>query len=319
MDTRQGKHGRYAPGPRSRHANPSSHRWGMTALVLALVSLATGCATTTAFTPRVPQSVETWTRGRVFDHVLIIVLENQDFKPVSTHTVMAEIAAQGTLFTNFHGLFHPSYPNYLAMVGGAYFDTKGDEQKDINAKTIADLLEAKQLTWTQYAEGFPEPCFRGSGSVHKRYVRRHVPFMSFTSIHSVPERCAHVVDAKKFDPQSLPHYAFYSPDLDHDGHDTDLGTAATWLQMFLDPLLNDPSVMKDTLIVVTFDESASQWGKEDNHIYTVFLGAMVKAGHVEEHPYDHYSVLRTIEENFGLGTLGAQDAASSPITHVWSK
>ena len=74
-----------------------------------------------------------------------------------------------------------------------------------------------------------------------------------------------------------------------------------------------------TLIVVTFDESMSQGGQDDNHIYTVFLGNMVKKGYVEEHPYDHYNVLRTIEANFSLGTLSVQDAASSLITHVWSK
>ena len=88
------------------------------------------------------------------------------------------------------------------------------------------------------------------------------------------------------------------------------------MQGFLDPLLADPSVMHQTLIVVTFDESASQ---TTNHIYTVFLGAMVKTGYVEEHPYNHDNVLRTVEENFGLGTLGAEDATSSPITQVWAK
>jgi len=316
MDARQVRHGiRRSLHTRGRHVNSSPHRWVLTGLFLALFTLATGCATTTTFTPRLPQPVETWTAGRVFNHVLIIVLENQDFKPVSEHPIMAKLAEQGTLFTNFHGLFHPSYPNYLAMVGGTFFGTQGDVQQDIDAKTIADLLEAKQLTWTQYAEGFPGQCFRGSA--HKRYVRRHVPFMSFTSIQNAPERCAHVVNAQTFDPHALPHYAFYSPDLDHDGHDTDLETAVTWLQMFLDPLLHDPRVMQDTLIVVTFDESATQWG--NNHIYTVFLGPMVRAGYVEERPYDHYSVLRTIEANFGLGTLGVQDAASSPITHVWSR
>jgi len=45
-----------------------------------------------------------------------------------------------------------------------------------------------------------------------------------------------------------------------------LATAA-WLQEFLDPLLDDPSVMTTTLIVITFDASAAP---NENHIYTVF-------------------------------------------------
>jgi hypothetical protein len=299
---------------RGRYATPPSCRWQVPGLFLVLLTLATGC---TAITPRHLQVPDTWTVGRVFEHVLIIVLENQDYETVRKHPYMKYLGAQGSLFAQFYGLFHPSYPNYLAMVGGKFFGTIGDVQKDIDAKTIADLLEAKQLTWKQYAEGLPGPCF--TGSLYGSYARKHGPFISFISIQHAPERCAHVVDERAFDPHHLPHYAFYSPDMIHDGHDTSLDTAAAWLKGFLAPLLADSSIMDTTLIVVTFDESASQGVQDDNHIYTVFLGNMVKQAYVEERPYDHYNVLRTIEENFGLGTLGAQDAASFPIVHVWSK
>ena len=150
-----------------------------------------------------------------------------------------------------------------------------------------------------------------------RYVRRHVPLLSFTAIQQTPDRCARVVDAKTFDPHQLPHYAFYSPDLDNDGHDGPqekrLDTAAHWLQQFLEKL-PDRGIMPRTLIVVTFDESKSYL---HNHIYTVFLGGMVRRQYKEPRRYDHYNVLRTIEENFALGTLGAEDATASPITHVW--
>jgi hypothetical protein len=49
------------------------------------------------------------------------------------------------------------------------------------------------------------------------------------------------------------------------------------------------------------------------------LGDMVKSGYLEDHPYDHYNVLRMIEDNFGLGTLGANDSLSSSITGLWSR
>jgi Phosphoesterase family len=95
----------------------------------------------------------------VFDHVLIIVLENQDFEPVWQHPYMHTLATRGSLLAQFHGVRHPSYPNYLAMVGGQAFDIADAVQQELNARTIADLLEEKQLTWTQYAEGFPGQCF----------------------------------------------------------------------------------------------------------------------------------------------------------------
>jgi len=180
------------------------------------------------------------------------------------------------------------------------------------------LLEIHHLTWIQYAEGFPENCFLGCKDKAKRYVRRHVLLLSFTAIQQTPSRCARVVDAKAFDPYQLPHYAFYTPDLDHDGHDGPkeqrLDAAAHWLQQFLEPLLRDRGIMSRTLIVVTFDESQLY---THHHIYTVFLGDMIQQGYEETQRYDHYSVLRTIEENFALGTLGVEDVTASPITRVW--
>jgi len=58
--------------------------------------------------------------------------------------------------------------------------------------------------------------------------------------------------------------------------------------------------MKRTLVIVTFDESEGN-GKPER-IYTVFLGAMVKPQESMA-AYNHYSVLRTIEDNFGLDPI----------------
>jgi Phosphoesterase family len=269
-----------------------------------------GCTTVT---PRSAQPAAKPFPGHQFDHVLIIVLENEDNATVLANPYMKELAAGGRRFAHYDGLFHPSYPNYLALVAGDFFHTHADIQKTIDARTIADLLEAKHLTWTQYAENYPGHCFLGTKTPDGLYARKHVPFLSFKSIQA-PGRCAHVVAADHFDPHNLPNYAFFTPNMKNDGHDTSLSFAANWLKGFLDPILKDPSVMKNTLIVVTFDESATQ---SNNHIYTVFLGDMVKQGVDDTGHYDHYNLLRTIEENFGLSTLGHGDAASVSIVDAW--
>jgi hypothetical protein len=293
----------------------------------------------TSATPRVPQRSAPWRLPRLFGHVLIIVLENQDYDAVMSHDYFRALARRGTLFTHFTGLFHPSYANYLAMIGGKYFGTTSDDQRDIpsSERTIADLLEAKGLTWRQYAEGYPGRCDLGETAAGGRYERKHVPFMSFESITGNAARCANVVPADQFDRRVLPSFAMYTPDMCHDGHDVcggafehvkgwigdipgarrvglgstrQLDQAAAWLEHFLAPILADPYVMRDTLAVVTFDESEDD---ANNHIYTVFLGNMVRPGAVIDACYDHYNLLRTIEDNFGIGTLGAEDAKSMPI------
>ncbi len=287
-------------------------------------SIASGCACTVA-----PVA------ARWFERVLLIVLENQDYKDAISNRYLRELAKQGASFTNFHGLFHPSYSNYLALVAGKEILTHFDQQKDLNECTVADLLKSKGLTWKNYAQGYPpqidtnvypDRCVKDH--FIGKYARKHVPFMSFIPIQN--SQCGNIVSASQFDDDllknnALPHYAFYTPDMDNDGHDggvvnkaKGLDDAAQWLERFLEPLLKNRNLMKGTLIVVTFDESHDQARDAGNHIYTVFLGDMVEPTPIPDN-YNHYNVLRTIEENFGLCFLGEGDGGAKPITGVWRK
>lgn len=290
-----------------------STKRAITALAAALLALgASACRTTQ--TPLAGAAGGTWTAGHQFDHFLVVVLENRDYNEVVNDPYMKSLEQRGVLLTNFHGIAHPSYPNYLAMIGGQTFGAQGDTQRNIDGKMIADLLEPKGLTWAQYAENYPGNCFVGNSS-GRLYARKHVPFMSFISVQKNPVRCANVVNASKFDPKHLPAYAFYSPNMQDDGHDADTQHAMTWLKGFLEPILADTTVMRTTLIEVTYDES-DHYSDKTNRIFTVLLGGMLRPGTTSNQPLDHYSVLRTVEANFGLGTL-ANEANYSPIAGIW--
>jgi hypothetical protein len=256
--------------------------------------------------------------GDHFDRVLIIVLENQNSSSVMKNAYMRRLADEGACFTHFRGLAHPSYPNYLAMIAGRLYQTHGDQQQDVTGATLADTLTAGHLTWKDYAEGFPGGCFAGSKS--GRYVRKHVPFMSFLGVRG--HQCERVVDAKQFradlDAASLPNYAFYSPDVKNDGHDTGIGYSSDWLARFLEPFRHDRNRTGGLLIVVTYDESKNDPAGDPNHIYTVFLGDMVKPGRYDG-AYNHFNVLRTVEDNFHLPVLSTGDGGARPITGVWSR
>jgi acid phosphatase len=107
------------------------------------------------------------------------------------------------------------------------------------------------------------------------------------------------------------------------GHNTGLGYAARWITTFLGPRLHENNFIKDTLFVITFDEDDYS---HDNHVYTLllgimppiplilmdrvnelFAGPMVQPNSYESTKYDHYSLLRTVEYNWGLGHLGRND------------
>jgi Phosphoesterase family len=72
-----------------------------------------------------------------------------------------------------------------------------------------------------------------------------------------------------------------------------------------------------TLIIVTFDEGEGL-EKKSNHIYTIFLGEMVKKGLKVSERHDHYDVLRTIESNFALPSLNYGDKKAKVITGIWN-
>jgi hypothetical protein len=276
-----------------------------------------------------------------FDRVLIIVLENVDYEVASQDKNFADLAAQGASFTNFHALFHPSYPNYLAMVAGTDFgihrrgrylaDNQVNFPNDAEHRTIADRMIAAGLDFKQYTEELPNAtCPWNFSSQHvsdKRgnYVRRHVPFLSFREVQQ--KWCDRVirVDSGKSDNffvqdarKGLVAYSFYTPNMNHDGHDTNAQTAGAWVKKFLSDTFTE-KLRQGTLVVVTFDESG---GNADNRIYTLFLGDMVKPANQQDpkalaKPYNHYSVLRTIENNFGLEPLTENDRNATPITDIW--
>lgn len=277
-----------------------------------------------------------------FDHVVVIVLENQNYDAAVRDPYLKRLAEANASFTHFHALFHPSQPNYLAMVGGRLFEVdrrRGDANVDLpddgRHRTIGDALESVGLTWKNYAESYParpgSPPFLGAQS--GRYARKHVPFLSFVSVQrrgadkivavdpSDPNN-AFVTDARA---GALPSYAFYSPNLDDDGHDPaglpsiGLRKASAWLQEFLEKRF-PPELRPRTLVVVTFDES--QGNEATNHIYTVLIGDTLKPASPQRSaelakPYNHYNLLRTIEMNFGLPPLSTGDAGARPITGIW--
>lgn len=251
-----------------------------------------------------------------FKRVFTIILENTNYDTTLANSYMAELAKSGTLLTNYFAISHPSYPNYLALTGGSTFGQTDDGQTDLDKTNLADLMEAAGISWKVYAEGLPKPCFLGVQAGD--YVRKHVPFASYVNIQKNPTRCNKLVNAEQLKSDvaadKLPQYSMYIPDQADDGHDTGVKFAADWLKNFLTPLLDNPKFMQDTLIVVTFDEDH---GDSRNHIYTALLGQSVKAGATNNTRYDHYSLLRTIEDNFGLGNLGREDAKATDIVSVW--
>jgi hypothetical protein len=306
------------PAPTSIPTTPTPPPLATAPGVIVTTSSAISVTTQPSSTTSAPSPTVSGFKPGTFQRVFIIVLENANYDQSMAQTYLSELSHKGAALNNFHAETHPSYPNYLALVAGNTFGIDSDGQTDLDKTNLSDLMETAKISWKVYAEQLPtQPCSKviQSGT----YVRKHEPFISFLNVQKDPNRCAKIVNsnqlAKDIAAGQLSQYNLYIPDLNNDGHDTGVGYASKWLQGFLTPLMAEPKFAEGTLVVVTFDEALDS--SPDNQIYTVLLGNMVKAGSSSVTPYTHYSLLRTIEDNFGLGNLGREDAKAKSITDIW--
>jgi hypothetical protein len=177
-----------------------------------------------------------------------------------------------------------------------------------------------------------------------QYANRHNPFAYFRSITDNAPSCRrHVVPLPRLirdlrDPAETPNLSFITPDLCHDGHDavcadpSEKGGFAgidDFLRAWAPRILNAPAFRRNGLLVVTFDESEDDassccftptgpntalqgiYGPGGGRTGAVLISPWIKPGLVNAHPYNHYSLLRTVEDIFGLPHLGY--AANSAV------
>lgn len=249
-------------------------------------------------------------------HVVVIILENTNAVDAKSQPFMKSLITKGAYLSQSFAITHPSQPNYIALVAGSTLGVTGDGNVTVDAKHLGDLFDAKGLSWKSYAENYPGNCYLGGSS--GPYARKHEPFISFRTVQMNSAQCAKIVPAPQFftdvTNNTLPTFSLYIPNLNNDGHDTGVAFADKWLNDTFGPLFNNPNVVKNTLFIVTFDEDDFT---DVNQIYTAFVGAGVQAGAGSSVHYTHYNVLRTIEEIFGIGTLGTNDANAQPILDIW--
>ncbi|KAI8873702.1 phosphoesterase [Ramicandelaber brevisporus] len=278
-----------------------------------LAALATlGFAATSALAAPAPSAL---VPGKHFNRVFIVIFENTSYDTVMKDAYFKQLAGQGLLLTNYKAITHPSQPNYIALTYGNNGGVTGDSDKNVSGQSIVDLMEAKGVSWKSYQESYPGGCSKTTSS--GTYRRKHNPFISYVNVQNNAAWCAKIVNSNQLAADlannAVPQFSFYTPDMNNDAHDTNIGYASNWLKGFLPKLLSDPNLSQDTAFVLTFDEDNYFSG---NKIYTAILGKGVKPGTTDGTAYTHYSLLRTIEDNFGLGNLGRGDASATPINSL---
>jgi phosphatidylinositol-3-phosphatase len=246
-------------------------------------------------------------------HVVIVVMENHAYGSIIGNPdagYISKLARQGALLTRSYGVTHPSEPNYLALFSGSTQGVTSDAcPVTRHGPNLAADLIAAGLTFRGYSEGLPAPgsqtCSAGD------YARKHVPWTDFTNVPRSASQPFRQFAATPF--AKLPDVSFVIPDLCHDMHDCPVATGDAWLRTHLRPYANW-AMNHASLLIVTWDEDD---GSASNHVPTIVVGQQVRPGRYGK-PVDHYNVLRTIEQAFGLPVRG-EAARHYPITFIWKR
>ncbi|MFD3588592.1 alkaline phosphatase family protein [Streptomyces sp. NPDC058683] len=249
------------------------------------------------------------------DHVIVVVFENHAYSQVigsSSAPYINSLATGGANLTQMYAETHPSQPNYFALFSGATQGITDDGCYTAGFSSAANLASeqlAAGRTWASYNETLPS---QGSTTCSSgTYARKHNPWFGFSN---VPTSTAKTFTQFPTDYTTLPQLSFVVPNLCSDMHDCSVSTGDTWLKNKLGAYATWAKT-HNSLLVVTMDEDNRLAG---NRIPTVLYGQPVTAGSTSSTTYNHYDLLRTLEDSQGLSAHAGNAASADDITGIWA-
>lgn len=272
-------------------------------------------------------------------HVIIVLEENTDYADVcgpnnTSMPMLCALQSQGSFSANYYAPTHPSIGNYEDLGWGVV--TTNDDSCDpktcgfpYTGSNIVRALQTAGKTWKGYAESLPSTCYFGGDS--GSYAVRHSPIPYISDVQAncasryVAFEDSNLGFAHDLAANTLPNFAFITPNLCDDGHDCTLPGSTVpdqWLHdNVLQPLLNSGhlnSTTGDTVVIVTFDESNSDNTNGGGQVYWLMMGRGVKQNYQSTGPsaaagfYSHESTLRVIVEMLGASLSGLGGAPNAP-------
>jgi len=276
-----------------------------------------------------------------FDHVFIIMMENTGYNTLigNPNAPFINFAAATTgLATNYYGVAHPSQPNYIASTSGSTNGVADDNDTTIDVPNIVDQLESHGKSWKAYMQSYSlctTPLDHSCGN--QLYERKHNPFISYKDVQSNPGRVANIVDfsqlATDLASNSVPNYVWISPDQCHDMHGRGatpadpcdysqiqplITTGDSFLLSTVNAIMSSKAWTGNSVILITWDESDYTGTGPDGfgdtsgccnanpgggHVVTLVISSVLRFARSSDDPYNHYSMLATIEDSWHLGCL----------------
>jgi phosphatidylinositol-3-phosphatase len=240
-------------------------------------------------------------------HVFVIVMENTGLGRALRSQPIARLASANAVATNYRAVARPSLPNYLALTSGSTWGIVDNAYHALPAADLGTQLTAAGVRWRAYMEGMTADagCMRSPYP----YALKHNPFAYYGG--ACP---ANVVPIEALDADlagDTPTFVWITPGLCHDGHDCSLDIAGAWLDGLVSRIASSDAWRSGGLLFVVWDEGD---GGDSNLVPLIVVRSETTTLRVETQ-FDHYSLLATIEDLYGLPRLGAA-ATARPLTEL---
>src|SRR5260370_22013304 len=233
-------------------------------------------------------------------------MENKSAQQARAGVYTGHLAATEGVANNYRAITHPGVPNYRALTSGSTWGIQDDSYHKLPTQDLGAQLDGAGVTWRAYMDGM------GDGGCLNRplpYDPGHNPFAFYGG------RCpANVVPLTQMAADlsaNTPSFSWITPDRCHDTHDCPVATGDDWLKQMVGQITNSTAWKNERVLFITWDEddgSASNQGR-------TLVPAPGKSHRQSSAPYDHYSLLATIDDILGVGRLG-HAAQAQPMTDL---
>jgi phosphatidylinositol-3-phosphatase len=255
-------------------------------------------------------------------HVMVIIEENKGYAATlgscGSDPYFCSLAATYASDTSWFGVNHPSEPNYVALAAGSTLGCLSDSSCAANSLPQTDLggqLTAKGIPWVGYMESMPSACYTGGSA--GGYALKHNPFGFFKdnyrgTCHILPyPGVSGLVSA--LSASHPPDFVWITPNVMNDMHTGSVKQGDAWLRANLGPVLASPwFTAGNATVIVTMDENDAQASgtcctvsTPGGQVPMVVISSDARGKSSFSSSGDHYGLLRSIEEAYGLGLLGA--------------
>src|SRR6516225_5925653 len=306
-----------------KHCPSTRLLYGMVALSLALATFTSPLEAQSTF----PQ----------YDHVFLIIMENEGYNQVVGNKfapILNALANDYGVATNYTGGADPSEPNYVAMLGGDFFGINNDDPywfpgHTINSANLMSQLEELGESWRGYFQSMPYPGYRGYCYPDKcngipdadtMYVAKHNGIVNFANLQT-PTEFAKMFPLPQLSADlaagTVPDFSYIVPNECNDMHGAppwcvDSDNTGTVQQSFLiaqgDKFVGDAvsqitssSIWQtgNNAIVITLDEG----NRANSPVLTIVVTSHGPRGVQDKTSFNHYSLLASLQQTFGLGCL----------------